>query len=206
MQISLSLLLAGLLALLGLARASGLGGRARVSLSAPTQHLRPGAVLVAQPDQFDHFLHEAVLLVCEHGPGGGRGVLLNRETPFTMGEMAEGMGCFSTSIVYRGGGAGADTVLMLHSVGEVQGAKPLGDSGLFLGGLASARELVGDGRAPAASFKFFFKSEIWAPGELELQLERQVWWAVDGATADEVIAARGDRALHSNWKKRFGLG
>lgn len=176
------------------------------SLSSIAPGVAPGSVLIAQPDQYDHFYHEAVMLVLEHGEGGSRGVLLNRETPFTMGELTPNMDCFAESPVYRGGNAGSDTVLMLHARSDLRGAKPVGESGLYLGGLKHAQELVSSGGADASAFKFFFNSEIWAPSELEKQIKQQVWWSTQQVTADQVVAARGDRSLHSNLKRRLALG
>lgn len=198
-----------LLAFLSVGHSRRVHARARVRLCGPppaAPALAPGAVLIAQPDQYDHFYHEAVMLVLEHGEGGSRGVLLNRETPFTMGEMAASMDCFSESLVYRGGNAGSDTVLMLHARAGVRGAKPVGESGLYLGGLKHAQELVSSGAADASAFKFFFNSELWAPTELEKQIEQQVWWSTRQVTPDQVVAARGDRSLHSNLKRRLALG
>lgn len=190
--------------------AVGHGGRpnarSRIRLCSPASSLAPGTVLIAQPDQYDHYYHEAVMLVLEHGEGGSRGVLLNRETPFTMGEMATGMDCFAQSTVYRGGNGGSDTVLMLHTRSDLRGAKPVGDSGLYLGGLKDAQELVSTGAADVSAFKFFFNSERWAPSELAKQVGQRVWWSTSEVTHDQIIAARGDRSLHSNLKRRLALG
>ncbi|KAG8469925.1 hypothetical protein KFE25_006380 [Diacronema lutheri] len=170
--------------------------------SSLSRSLRAGTVLVSQPDQYDHFFHEAVVLVCEHSEHGSRGVLLNRETPFTMGEMASGMGCFDEHSVHRGGNGGADTVLMLHARADVAGSKPIGSSGLYLGGLRHAQQLVADGLAEPSEFKFFFNSEVWAPGALEQQL-RTLWWVTNDFGASEVVAAKGDRSLHAVLRKRL---
>lgn len=179
--------------------------RARVSLCATLESasgLRSGTVLVSRPDQYDHFFNDAVILLCEHGDSGSRGVLLNRETPFTMGEMAAGMGCFADSSVHRGGNGGADTVLMLHARADVTGSTPIGNSGLYLGGLKHAQQLIAEGRADVSEFKFFYNSQVWGSGSLEAQLE-QTWLTTDDVTAAEIMSARGDRTLHSKLKRRL---
>jgi putative AlgH/UPF0301 family transcriptional regulator len=187
---------------------SGAPQRASVRLCAALVDgpIAPGSVLVSQPEQFDAFFHEAVLLLLEHSSDrGSRGVLLNRETPFTMGEMAAGMDCFADNIVYRGGNGGEDTVLMLHCQAGLPGSTLVGESGLFLGGLKGAQELVGSGQVDASAFKFFFNTQVWAPGQLQTELESNVWWATDTIGATEVVAARGDRSLHGKFKRRLKL-
>lgn len=181
--------------------------RARLSMCAntsPTHILRPGSVLIARPDQYDHFFNEAVVLICEHNERGSRGLQLNRETPFTMGEMAGGMGCFSDSSVHRGGNGGADTVLMLHARADVHGSTQIGHCGLYLGGLKHAQQLVDEGRATVDEFKFFYNSQVWGPGLLEKQLE-ETWLVTNDIAADDIICAKGDRTLHSKLKKRLAM-
>jgi len=143
------------------------------------------------------------MLVYMHSPEGSRGVLLNLETPFLMGEMAEGMGCFAESPVFRGGGAGPDSVIMLHDCAGVEGAVPVGDSGLYVGGLRHAQELVEAGEARVDRFKFFFNQEIWAAGEIDAQLEKNVWWVLNGVPPADVLENRGNRGVHAHFKRKL---
>lgn len=184
----------------------GAPARARASVRLDGRELlSPGVVLVAKDDQFDHFYHEAVVFLHVHSPEGSRGVLLNRETPFLMGEMAEGMGCFAQNPVFRGGGGGTDTVLMFHDQPFVQGSKPIGQSGIFAGGLAHAQACISEGKCDASCFKFFFNQEVWAPGELERQLERDVWWVLADVPAAEILTELGTQSpLWRKFRRRCG--
>lgn len=58
---------------------------------------------------------------------------------------------------------------MIHAH-DVEGARPLGDTGLFVGGFVSALDLVDEGRAKPGDFKFFFNHLSWPAGALKEQV------------------------------------
>ena len=53
---------------------------------------------------------------------------------------------------------------------SVAGARALGDTGLYVGGLAAAVELTDRGGAKPEDFKFFFSHLAWPDGVLEEQV------------------------------------
>lgn len=58
---------------------------------------------------------------------------------------------------------------MVHSH-DISGARPLGDTGLFVGGFAAALDLVDRRAAEPKEFKFFFNHLGWPEGALEEQV------------------------------------
>ena len=77
-------------------------------------------MLVAPPDEVDHFFRRAVVLVlsCD-ASDGARGLILEMATAFTLGDMAPDIVTgtpFEESLVFRGGGGSAEGgALMLHN-------------------------------------------------------------------------------------------
>lgn len=61
---------------------------------------------------------------------------------------------------------------MIHAH-HVEGARPLGDTGLYVGGFVSALCKVDEGRARPGDFKFFFNHLSWPAGALEEQVRTQ---------------------------------
>ena len=80
---------------------------------------------------------------------------------------------------------------MIHAQSDLAGARPLGSSGLYLGGLAAAAERVDAGDADADDFKFFFNFAKWGPRELDDAVADGRWTAYDGVPED--ISLRQDR-------------
>lgn len=54
---------------------------------------------------------------------------------------------------------------------DIMGSRPLGDTGLFVGGFVTALDLVEENEAKPGDFKFFFNHLSWPAGALQ----EQVW-------------------------------
>jgi hypothetical protein len=94
----------------------------------PLSNVATGCVLVASPDEIDHFSRHAVVLVLSHGAQGSRGVTLEMATAFNVGEMAASLADspFAALPLFRGGSAGKDQIVMLHDVEDLGGSQPIG--------------------------------------------------------------------------------
>ncbi|KAJ1483379.1 hypothetical protein T484DRAFT_1800478 [Baffinella frigidus] len=141
--------------------------------------LEAGVVLVAAPEETDHFFRHSVVLLLDHTPQGSRGVVLEMATAFQIGEMSTLLENtpLADNTLFRGGGGGSDDVVVVHPYGGLPGARALGPHGLFTGGVQAANEAVGQGAAPACDFKFFFNHCEWLPGSLAKEVEQGVWKA-----------------------------
>jgi len=104
---------------------AGAGGEA---VFEPLSNVAAGCVLVASPDEIDHFSRHAVVLVLSHGAQGSRGVTLEMATAFNVGEMAASLADspFAALPLFRGGSAGKDQIVMLHDVEDLGGSQPIG--------------------------------------------------------------------------------
>eukprot|EP00903_Cladosiphon_okamuranus_P009078 g8679.t1 len=140
------------------------------------RNLEMGTVLVSGKENYGHMTFKAVALVYEHGEGGPtRAVCVDKGLDFTIGEMSSGdLGPLADNRLFRGGEEGGEVAIMIHSH-DIMGARPLGDTGLFVGGFVSALELVEEGGAKPVDFKFFFNHLAWPPGALEEQVEKGLW-------------------------------
>jgi len=141
----------------------------------PAQALERGVVLLAQPNEFNHFLIKAAVLLFDYGsPRGSRGVILERATAFTMGETTPNAGPFEANTLFMGGSDGTDTAMMFHKY-DLQGFSKAVGAGLYVGGMKEARELVLSRAAKPRDFKFIFNNVEWAPGLLEREVAEGRW-------------------------------
>jgi hypothetical protein len=186
----------------------------------PNAIVREGAVLVAPPEEYNHYLMRSALFVYAMGLDDYneqviRCVVLDNPTPFTLGEMATGLngmerdGSSSSSassspllnnLIYRGGNLGGETAMMLHSRKELE-RDEIGTSGIYEGGLAQALSQVktiteadadaNEAQAPMVNdFKFFFNYCQFSPVELETMLD-----VIDPETGDAWISFEVPPAL-----------
>ena len=140
-----------------------------------------GCLLLASEEEFklgQQYFHQAVILVLEHHEKGSMGVILNRPTQYNMGYVGgDDSSPFANNQLYFGGDVCDGTVSFLHGSSEVAGGSEV-LPGVYLGGYDSACELVKDGTLKPTDFKFFARYCGWAPGQLESECERGVWYPV----------------------------
>ena len=121
----------------------------RVPASTP---LGPGSVLCAAAGSFDHYFMDSLVLVVEHSTElGTKGVLLNHETPFNVGDMTSGLGdLLGENPMFLGGDTGSDTMIMLHGMPLLEGSRRLRpdspDDVICVGGVKAATEMVDAGQ------------------------------------------------------------
>lgn len=76
---------------------------------------------------------------------------------------------------------------------DIMGARPLGDTGLFVGGFVTALDLVEENKAKPGDFKFFFNHLSWPAGALK----EQVWEGRGPVCCKKNNAVYGTPLLHS---------
>ena len=123
------------------------------SLNQP--HPATGILLIAHPLLQDPNFRRTVVLLCRHEASEGSfGLVLNRVLEDPMNELLVGFESFTTAI-HLGGPVQTDTLHVLHSHPDVDGALPVID-GVWWGGDGDAiRSLVELAGEPFESFRFF---------------------------------------------------
>jgi putative transcriptional regulator len=79
--------------------------------------------LIAMPGMADPNFAQTVTLICEHGPKGALGIVINRALPMNLGDVFEQLGLASEDLqlarqpVLRGGPVQTDRGFVLHIPG-----------------------------------------------------------------------------------------
>jgi putative transcriptional regulator len=168
--------------------------------------------LIAMPGLEDLIFSRSVVYVCEHGPRGAMGLVINKpaditlsalfdkvELPFTRTALAD-------TPVFQGGPVQGDRGFVLHQSMFPQGARP--EPSLFAstlnipGGLEMTTskdvlEALATGSGPSKVLVTLGYS-AWAEGQLETELGENSWLTVDADPAvifDTPVAQRYDKAL-----------
>lgn len=134
----------------------------------------PGCILLACPDERDHFLHKGSILVIEHGSKGSVGVLIDKSTPYSVKESNPALEVFEQNSMFMGGEKSNNMAVMIHQHNLGGFTKYLG-YGLYLGGLRQAEELVRKRELHPREFKFIFNCVEWAPGKLNQEVVDGRW-------------------------------
>ena len=152
---------------------------------------RAGRLLVATPSLADPNFRRTVVLVVEHEPGEGTlGVVLNRPTEVSVGQVLEPWTDLATgpSVVFTGGPVAPTSALALaRACGD---GDPLGWRALN-GGPEMSRIGLVDLEAPPqvlageiASLRVFAGYAGWGSDQLESEIGEGAWYVVPAEPAD----------------------
>lgn len=142
---------------------------------------------MASPLLRDPNFVRTVVLMCEHGEGGSWGLVVNRRTALTFGELLDDLP-FPASAegpVFWGGPVEPSRMQVLHrlrreipDVLEIVHDMGLGlDADMF-------REVVGVRLLPGEALHAYVGHAGWGPGQLEAELEGKSWIV---CTADDSV-------------------
>lgn len=158
--------------------------------------LGKGIFLVAAPALRDPNFRQTVILLCEHGPEGALGVVVNRPTAMSITEalpqipVLEGQRHF----IFSGGPVQQNQVLILYRLGEEPIETHHVFDGVYLGGDVSAVERVLMMPTGTEAFRAYAGYSGWGPGQLEQEMKTGSWITLP---ADPVIVFQKDP--HKIW-------
>lgn len=140
-------------------------------------------LLVALPALHDPHFARSVTLVCQHDGDGAMGVMINRASDYTLGEVLQQMGIHSdsealqTQIVLAGGPVHPERGFVLHDGDrEWDSTLAVGD-GLFLTTSRDVLEALARGDGPEQAV-VALGCAGWGAGQLEQELVDDSWLMV----------------------------
>src|SRR3974390_2570952 len=121
------------------------------------------------------FFQRTVVLICQHDEEGAFGLVLNRATGNSVGEMivADLPETLKTCPLYLGGPVQPSALSFLHSDSFIPDANVLPN--LRLGHSLDNLVDLGESFSPTQKIKMFAGYAGWSPGQLEDELKRKAW-------------------------------
>lgn len=177
-----------------------------------------GRLLVAAPPLVDPNFDRTVVLLVEHGDEGGLGLVLNRRSETTVGDVFpewRELVCLP-AVVFAGGPVSTDAVIALARRRPGRGVDAGDDDDCFvdvidgLGTIDLANDPLGVG-ASLTTLRVFAGYAGWASGQLEAELVQGAWFVVTMEPGDPFVDTperlwrdvlrrqRGRLALFSNY-------
>ncbi len=140
-------------------------------------------LLVAMPGLGDRNFNQTVTFLCEHNEDGALGIVINRPTELTLGDLAEHMEIESADAapaatpILSGGPVQVDHGFVLHEpLGDWEATLPVTETL----GLTTSRDILGailSGQGPAR-WLIALGYAGWGPGQLEQELAQNAWLTV----------------------------
>lgn len=142
-----------------------------------TTPLSKGVLLVATPALNDPNFRQAVVLLCEHGPEGALGVIVNRPTAMSISEALPQVPILEGQphVLYSGGPVQTNQVMMLYRISVT----PENSHQVFDGVASAATWKSWNGfwmeQPGKESFRAYLGYSGWGPGQLESEMQTGSW-------------------------------
>ena len=140
-------------------------------------------LLVALPSLHDPHFARSVTLVCQHDADGAMGVMVNRASEYTLGEVLQQMGIASDSdalqsqIVLAGGPVHPERGFVLHDGDREWDSSLAVGGGLYLTTSRDVLEALARGEGPGQAV-VALGCAGWGAGQLEQELVDDSWLMV----------------------------
>lgn len=157
-----------------------------------------GSLLVAEPFlSEEHFNHAVILLIDYSRSQRNMGIVMNRSTTYTLGQLVGHIDTTSDIPVYCGGPMSCDRLYYIHSLGQlISGSLKITD-GLYIGGnFDEVIEYISDGYPVNGMIRFFVGYSGWDIGQLETELRNHVWAVAEPIEASEMLTGADDAYWH----------
>jgi len=177
----------------------------------PISHIEPGCVLIAN-EKLGGVFHHAVVLITGHSENGGStGIVINRPLEGNLLKVASETSsrvdlsvklAFASAIVSNGGPVKQEEYTVLHSYGEVEGAKKI-CPGVFIGGSEELMKLVRINRFDPSECLFVKGHSIWVPQQLTREISKNVWYVA--AVSNDFILRYAGAPRHTRAEDKDNL-
>jgi len=163
--------------------------------AAPAAHRSlAGQLLIASPEMRDPRFDHAVVLVVKHDRDGALGIVINKpagERPLAdiLAAIGEKRAGDAKVPLFIGGPVQLDVVLVLHSAEyHVSGTIEVDGHVAVTGGAQILRDMAANSGPKKSLLAFGYAG--WAPGQLDAEMERDVWFT---APDDPALVFDADR-------------
>ncbi len=143
------------------------------------QEIEKGKLLIAMPMLVDPNFRQTVVLLCEHGPNGSLGLVINRPTEVDASTFVDELPDLEgAGQIFAGGPVGKDAMLIL-----CHGHETLEDQSIlknvFLVKDLEMLKLTGQ-IGPEGRIRCFLGYAGWASGQLEAEITAGAWRMIPG--------------------------
>ncbi|MGH8032756.1 MAG: YqgE/AlgH family protein [Luteimonas sp.] len=173
-------------------------------MNAAAPHALANQLLIALPSLSDPNFHRSVALICQHDDDGAMGVVVNRPSEYTLGDVFAQMGIESADdalcerTVLAGGPVHPERGFVLHDGDREWDSTLVVANGLYVTTSRDVLEAIARGDGPQRAI-VALGCAGWGAGQLEFELTENSWLI---APADAELLF--DTPLDARWQAAAG--
>ena len=162
--------------------------------------IKKGRLLLSEPFLKDYFFKRSVILMLDHDEFGSMGMIISRETEYTISDLVDGFPKFDSK-VFLGGPVQTESVFILHRKGELINGSQEILPGLYWGGdFEQIKQLISVGLIKNTDLRFYLGYSGWSKGQLDNELKENSWIVAE--SKNDYIFANQPKDL---WKEILNL-
>lgn len=172
-----------------------------IDISTPAP--REGSLLVAEPFLSDEYFNHAVITLIDYAPGANTmGIVMNRTSGYTLGQMVEGFDDGIDIPVFIGGPMSRNRMFYIHRLGELFSGSVEILPGLWIGGnYEQVLQYIRDGYPTDDLIRFFIGYSGWDKGQLEEEIRQHVWAVANHLAPEQMLTGSDDSYWHKVVRK-----
>ncbi|WP_242928133.1 YqgE/AlgH family protein [Pontibacter vulgaris] len=162
-----------------------------------------GSILISEPYLGDPNFERTVVLLCSHdATEGSFGLVLNRVSNLKLSDVIDLYNDSFDMTLGIGGPVQYNTLHYVHRISQLAQAVKLGEDVFWGGDFEMLRNMIGSGIVSTSDIKFFLGYSGWTPGQLEEEIDKNVW-IVNNNAANKLFNLEAD-TLWRNILRQMG--
>lgn len=157
-----------------------------------------GSLLVAEPFLREEYFNHAVICLVDHEEGKSTmGLVLNRDTGYTLGDIIDEIETDNEIPIFCGGPMSPDRLFYIHTLGSLfPGSRKISDE-LYIGGdFEEIMKYINNGYPTDGFIRFFIGYSGWDAGQLESEMSNHVWAVTNLPQRRHILRGSEDSYWH----------
>ncbi len=159
--------------------------------------------MISEPFLGDPNFERSVVIICQHDKEGTVGLVLNRLSAMQLSDVVEVNETMFDAPLAVGGPMQPNTLHYIHRLPNLPDSLPIA-ADLFWGGdFEELTSWLNQGLVKDDQIKFFVGYSGWSPGQLEEEIEKNVWF-VNNNAANKLLTLNTDTLWRDILKEMGG--
>ncbi|MFC6999691.1 YqgE/AlgH family protein [Rufibacter roseus] len=153
--------------------------------------IQNGSILISEPFLGDPNFERSVVVICQHDTDGTVGLVLNRISNLFLSDVVEVNQQVFDMALAVGGPMQPNTLHYIHRLPNLTDAQPISTELFWGGDFEELTTMLNSGLVSEDEIRFFVGYSGWSPGQLEEEIEKNVWF-VNNNAANKLLTLNTD--------------
>lgn len=141
--------------------------------------IKAGDILIAKPFLQDGHFKRSVIYLCDNNQEGSLGFMINKPIGMILSDLFPHLK-HANFPLFEGGPVSPNQLFYTHTLGQkLSNSQHVVDDVYWGGDFFELSKLIEDGEVTSEQIRFYIGYSGWSPGQLEEELESDMWFTVE---------------------------